>query len=440
MKPWFPFFVQLDGAAGLLVGGGKVALRKAEKLLPYGPRLTVVAPDFCPELLRLAEEAAGLELLPRAFSETDLDLLPAFVIAATDDQTLNRRIADLCRRRRILVNVVDDPEACGFFFPALVQQGRLSVGISTGGASPTAAVWLKEQVQRLLPPDFGDILDRLAGRRAAIQAECPDETVRAARLREAFVRDLEGCGPGRVALVGAGCGSADLITVRGLRLLRQCRAVVYDDLIDEVLLEEVPSGAARIYVGKRGGRPSTSQEEINHLLAELAGGGGLVVRLKGGDPFVFGRGGEEALALQQAGIPFEVVPGISSAIAIPAEAGIPVTHRALSRAVHIFAAHAAPGGGQPDFSRCAALDGTLVFLMGLQRLPQIAEELMRGGMEPETPAAVISGGNAACPAAVRAPLSGIAEAAREAGITSPAVIVVGGTAALELTSRSGGDV
>ena len=432
MKPWFPFFVRLDGAAGLLVGGGRVALRKAEKLLPYGPRLTAVAPAFCPELVRLAQDA-GMELLPRAFSETDLDASPAFVIAATDDEALNRRVAALCRQRGILVNVVDDPEACGFLFPALVRRGRLSVGISTGGASPTAAVWLKEQIERLLPPDFAGTLDRLARRRADVQAGCPAEAHRAARFREAFARDLAGSA-GRVALVGAGCGKADLITVRGLRLLRQCRAVVYDDLIDQALLEEAPAGAGRIYVGKRSGRQAASQEEISRLLVELAREGGLVVRLKGGDPFVFGRGGEEALALQQAGIPFEVVPGISSAIAVPAEAGIPVTHRALSRAVHIFTAHTAPGS-QPDFRRCAALDGTLVFLMGLQRLPQIAEELMRGGMMPDTPAAVISGGNAARPAVVRAPLVRIAEAAWQAEIAAPAVIVVGETAGMDLTFR-----
>ncbi len=436
MKPWFPFFVRLDGAAGLLVGGGRVALRKAEKLLPYGPRLTVVAPEFCPELIRLAEDA-GLELLPRAFSETDLDASPAFVIAAAGDEAMDRRIAALCRQRGILVNAADTPEACGFLFPALVQRGRLSVGISTGGASPTAAVWLKEQIERLLPPDFAGALDRLAGRREKVRAGCAEEAERAQRFREEFARELAGSA-GRVVLVGAGCGKADLITVRGLRLLRRCRAVVYDDLIDPALLDEAPAGAERIYMGKRSGRQAASQEEISRLLVELAREGGLVVRLKGGDPFVFGRGGEEALALQQAGIPFEVVPGISSAIAVPAEAGIPVTHRALSRSVHIMTAHTAPGS-QPEFSRCAALDGTLVFLMGVQRLPQIAEGLIRGGMPPETPAAVVSGGNAARPAAVRAPLSRIAEAARQAEITAPAVIVVGETAAMDLTFRPDGD-
>ena len=438
---WFPFFIQLEGTRGLLVGGGRVALRKAEKLLPFGAQLTVVAPCICPPLAALP----GLTLCRRAFADSDLSPAPDFVIAATGDRALDRRIAALCRTRRILVNVVDDPAACGFYFPALVQRGRLCIGISTGGASPTAAAWLRQKIEALLPPGFDGILDRLAARREAVKAEGGSEAKRAERLQQAFALELaaaeaphapaaarENAGPGRVALVGAGCGRADLITVRGLRLLQQCRAVVYDDLIDTALLDTAPAGAERIYVGKRSGRHSAPQAEINAALIALAQRGGLTVRLKGGDPYVFGRGGEEALALQRAGIPFEVVPGITAAIAVPAEAGIPVTHRGVSRAVHIITAHTQDE--TPDFSRWAALaaDGTLVFLMGLQRLPQIAAGLLAGGLPPQTPAAVLSGGNAPHPAAVRASLGEITDAARAAGDEAPAVIVVGDVAGMEL--------
>ena len=438
---WFPFFIQLEGARGLLVGGGRVALRKAEKLLPFGAQLTVVAPRICPPLAVLP----GLTLCRRAFADSDLSPAPDFVIAATGDRALDRRIAALCRARRILVNVVDDPAACGFYFPALVQRGRLCIGISTGGASPTAAAWLRQKIEALLPPGFDGILDRLAARREAVKAEGGSEAKRAERLQQAFALELaaaeappvpaaarENAGPGRVALVGAGCGRADLITVRGLRLLQQCRAVVYDDLIDSALLDTAPAGAERIYVGKRSGRHSAPQAEINAALIALAQRGGLTVRLKGGDPYVFGRGGEEALALQRAGIPFEVVPGITAAIAVPAEAGIPVTHRGVSRAVHIITAHTQDE--TPDFSSWAALaaDGTLVFLMGLQRLPQIAAGLLAGGLPPQTPAAVLSGGNAPHPAAVRASLGEITDAARAAGVEAPAVIVVGDVAGMEL--------
>ena len=438
---WFPFFIQLEGTRVLLVGGGRVALRKAEKLLPFGAQLTVVAPCICPPLAALP----GLTLCRRAFADSDLSPAPDFVIAATGDRALDRRIAALCRTRRILVNVVDDPAACGFYFPALVQRGRLCIGISTGGASPTAAAWLRQKIEALLPPGFDGILDRLAARREAVKAEGGSEAKRAERLQQAFALELaaaeaphapaaarENAGPGRVALVGAGCGRADLITVRGLRLLQQCRAVVYDDLIDSALLDTAPAGAERIYVGKRSGRHSAPQAEINAALIALAQRGGLTVRLKGGDPYVFGRGGEEALALQRAGIPFEVVPGITAAIAVPAEAGIPVTHRGVSRAVHIITAHTQDE--TPDFSRWAALaaDGTLVFLMGLQRLPQIAAGLLAGGLPPATPAAVLSGGNAPHPAAVRASLGEIVAAARAADVEAPAVIVVGDVAGMEL--------
>lgn len=432
--PWFPMFVQLKGAEALLVGGGTVALRKAEKLLPYGPSIKVVAPDIIPELTTLP----GLTLCRRPFAESDLQGTPALVIAATDEPALNRKIAALCREKRIPVNVVDDPEACGFLFPALVRRGRLSVGISTGGASPTAAVWLKERIESILPPHFGAALDRLEALRPALKAQVSDGRDRAARFRAAFERELAvPAGPaaespsGHVALVGAGCGSADLITVRGLRLLRQCTALVYDDLIDASLLDELPAGAETFYMGKRSGHHAAPQEEINAKLIALAQAGHRVVRLKGGDPFVFGRGGEEALALQQAGIGFEVVPGISSAIAIPGEAGIPVTHRGLSREVHIITAHT-KAEEQPDYRRYAALEGTLVFLMGLQRLEKIAADLQAGGMAGDTPAAVVSGGNAAHPAAVRAPLCRIAQAARKAEVEAPAIILVGNVAALDV--------
>lgn len=238
---------------------------------------------------------------------------------------------------------------------------------------------------------------------------------------------------GCVYLIGAGCGQADLITLRGLELLRQCDAVVYDDLIADELLQAAPPQARRIYMGKRLGRHSAPQEEISRTLVELAGQGLRVARLKGGDPFVFGRGGEEALALQAAGIPFQVVPGVSSAVAIPALAGIPVTHRGLSRGFHVVTAHTAQGG-RDDLDRLAQLEGTLVFLMGLSHLQEIAEGLIAGGKPPKTPAAVVSGGCAPHPATVRAPLGQLADAAQRAGVQPPAVIVVGETAALDLTS------
>ena len=241
---------------------------------------------------------------------------------------------------------------------------------------------------------------------------------------------------GSVSLIGAGCGAMDLITVRGLERLRQCDAVVYDDLIDAELLDAAPAHAQRIYMGKRLGQHSAQQQEISQMLVELAQQGKRVVRLKGGDPFVFGRGGEEALSLQQAGIEFEEIPGISSCIAIPAQAGIPVTHRGLSRSFHVITAHTAENSQNDSekIKNLAALDGTLVFLMGLGRLEQLTESLIQARKAEDTPAAVISGGNAPHPMTVRGTLRTIAQQVRQAEVKAPAVIVVGQVAALELLS------
>lgn len=437
---WFPFFTELSGREGLIVGGGTVALRKIRKLLPFGPRLTVVAPEIQPQI----REISGLTLLERPFQPEDMKNNLAFVIAATDDSEENHAIAAACRERKIPVNVVDDPKACTFLFPALVHRGKLTVGISTGGASPTAAVRLKEEIGDLLPEGYGEILDFLEEKRPEVKKLVPEKK-HAGTMKRLCEECLKQGGPlteedylqilrdtkdrkGKVALVGAGCGKADLLTLRAMRLLRSCDAVVYDDLIDPEILGMVPESARRLYMGKRSGVHSASQEEISRTLVELGREGLNVVRLKGGDPFVFGRGGEEALALKEAGIPVTVVPGISSAIAIPGEAGIPVTHRRLSREVHIITAHTADEGG--NYGRYSALEGTLVFLMGLSRLEAIASQLIAGGKSPETPAAVISGGNAPIRQTVRGTLWDIAVRAKD--VRAPAVIVVGDVAGLEL--------
>ncbi len=243
--------------------------------------------------------------------------------------------------------------------------------------------------------------------------------------------EKQGC----VYLVGAGCGGPELLTLRGASLLGTCDTVVYDDLIAGGILSLVPDQAEKLYMGKRCGKHSASQEEICSLLIAKARMGKRVVRLKGGDPFVFGRGGEEILALRKAGIAYEEVPGVSSAIAIPAMAGIPVTHRGVSRSVHIVTAHTAdtPDGLPSYLEELAHLPGTLVFLMGLNRLEQIAKRLIGGGMPADTPAAVISGGNAPEPAAVRGTLADIVRRTQEAGVQAPAVIVVGAAAAMNLS-------
>lgn len=238
---------------------------------------------------------------------------------------------------------------------------------------------------------------------------------------------------GKVILAGAGCGSFDLITLRGIKALQSCDIVIYDSLIDTRLLDYAP-GAEKICVGKRAGQHSAKQEEINALLVEKALSGRTVVRLKGGDPFVFGRGGEEILELEKHGIPFAVIPGVTSSVAVPELAGIPVTHRHSARSFHVITGHTADSCTPENLAQYAKLSGTLVFLMGLNSLESIAEGLVSGGMSADTPAAVISNGATRFQRTVRGRIADIAAKTRKEGLTAPAIIIVGETAAFDFSA------
>lgn len=450
---YFPFFIDIGGKNGLIAGGGRIALHKLQKLLPYGAALTVVAPEVS-ELLEQTALKNDIRVIKRRFEPSDLTGM-CFVIAASDDAGANAEIARLCKERGILVNVVDDKNACSFLFPSLVKEGNLSIGISTEGTSPEAAAALRSRIASVIPADMDAILAYLGSLRPLAKKYIQDDSRRAEFLKdmaricmdtdavfdeEETMRRLEAYGPCAgeikiegVLLVGAGCGSADLITVRGQRAIRRARVLVYDDLIDQRLLDHASERCERIYVGKRNGRHSMGQEQIQNLLIQKAREGGLVVRLKGGDPFVFGRGMEEMMALRSAGILAAYIPGISSCVAIPALAGIPVTHRAVSRSFHVIAGHQA---GQDlemcpgiDFAALSRLEGTLVFMMGLGQLSGIAQGLIRAGKEASTPAAVVHGTFGASVETVRGRLDEIAAKTAEAAVQTPAVIVVGDVAA-----------
>lgn len=432
----FPFFVELEGKRCLVVGGGKVARRKAEALLSFGAQVTLVAPEIQEVLCR----NPGFDLWQRPFREADLEGFD-FVIAASDDFTVNERVAMLCHARKIPVNRADEDGSQGFLFPALVKRGDLTIGISTSGASPTAAGVFRRWIEAGLPQRTEEILTYLRKARERVKAHLPQGEERTGLIRSIAAESLrkgtplipeEEAGlenPGRVYLVGAGCGSADLITVRGLRLIGVCDALVYDALIDKALLEAAPAQAEKIPMGKRAGEESARQEEIIEKMIALARTGKTVVRLKGGDPYLFGRGGEELLALKAAGIPCEEVPGIPSAIGIPAEFDIPVTHRKVSRSLHIITGHTADTQGlPPNMEEFARLEGTLVFLMGLSHLEDIASSLMQYGKSPDTPAAVLSGGNAPVRQCIRGTLETIPQLAKNA--QAPAIILVGDVADL----------
>ena len=434
----FPMFVELSQKRCLVVGGGEVACRKARVLTDCGGLVTVVAPEIREEL----EKNPRVSLRKRPFEKSDLEEDWFLVIAASDDPSVNREVMEGCRKMRIPVNRADEQTEEGFFFPALLQRGELTVGISTSGASPAAAGYLRRLIEAVLPEQCGEMLRSLKKFRDRVQRTLPKKLHRQALLTAAK-QSFEKGAPlseqeqkilcesietgenvmGRVHLVGAGCGSADLITVRGLRLIQSCDALLYDELIDKALLEAAPSHAQIIPMGKRAGKESACQEEITAAMIALAREGKTVVRLKGGDPYLFGRGGEEMLALEKAGIPWDEVPGIPSAIGIPAEFGIPVTHRNVSRSLHIITAHTADTDGLPkDMEQYAKVEGTLVFLMGLGKLEAIVQSLMEHGKNPATPTAVLSGGNAK-KQCIRGRLDTIAQLAKNA--QAPAVILVG---------------
>ena len=434
----FPMFVELSEKRCLVVGGGEVACRKIQVLTDCGGLVTVVAPEIKEELQRNPR----ICLIHRPFQESDLEENWFLVIVASDDPSVNGRVTELCRKKRIPVNRADEQTEDGFFFPALIQRGDLTIGISTSGASPAAAGYFRRLIDRVLPEKCEEMLQNLKKFRERVLSTFPKKHHREALLTAAkqtfekgeplseeeqltLCRQLEQNEPvtGRVHLVGAGCGSADLITLRGLRLIQSCDALLYDELIDKALLDAAPSHAQRIPMGKRAGKESARQEDIIETMISLAREGKTVVRLKGGDPYLFGRGGEEMLALEQAGIPWDEVPGIPSAIGIPAEYGIPVTHRNISRSLHIITAHTADTDGLPkDMAQYAAIEGTLVFLMGLGKLEAIAQSLMKHGKDPATPAAVLSGGNAK-KQCIRGRLDTIARLAKDA--KAPAIILIG---------------
>ena len=461
---YFPFFIDIRNQKGLIVGGGKVAVHKVEKLLPFEPKLTVIAPEIDERLL----ENPRVLCLQKDFQEEDIDGA-TFVIAASNQKSLNAYISNLCQQKGILVNVVDDKEKCGFLFPALIKEGALTVGISTEGASPQVAANIRSEIAAAVPNQIEAILEYLEQLRSLAKAEIKNNELRASFLKgtadfcmkqnrvltkeetlerlkqyqqkEAGKETLLG-----VTLVGAGCGAYDLITVRGLQALRQAQILIYDDLIDERLLSYVSESCEKVYVGKRNGKHSMKQEEINTLLVEKAKTGKRVVRLKGGDPFVFGRGGEEILALKQEHIPVEEVPGITSSIAVPAAAGIPVTHRKLSRSFHVITGHTfdSEDGLPQDIEALALVQGTLVFLMGFTHIKAITERLLACGKAPDTPAAVVhgtfgrefmeKGAIAAYPEAlaIRGTLADIAQKLENTTFPTPAIIVVGETAGMEL--------
>ncbi len=434
--------INLTGRPCLVVGGGRVATRKVRSLLAAGAVVHVVAPRLTTELTALVADGRVAHR-SHEYRPSDLDGC-ILAVAATNDSALNRLIADDATAARILVNVVDAPEHSSFTVPATAHRGRVSVSVATDGASPVLSRHLRDQVDRALGDEWGAVADALHDARSALITALPDPTERAAAVSR-LLRDGLGerigdladpaeivaaatAAPvGHVALIGAGPGDPGLFTLRGAALLGRADVVVHDRLGTEQVLELARPDCELIDVGKEPGRHGMNQRDINALLVDLGARGRRVVRLKGGDPFIFGRGGEEALALADAGIAFEIVPGISSAIGGAGVSGIPLTHRAVAQSVTIASGHddpAAPAAAA-RWSALGAAPGTLVLLMAMGNLAKIADALIAAGRSAHEPACAIRWATTANEHRVDATLQTLAERCAAADLGNPAVVVIG---------------
>jgi uroporphyrin-III C-methyltransferase/precorrin-2 dehydrogenase/sirohydrochlorin ferrochelatase len=445
---YFPVFFDLQGQHVLVVGGGGVALRKVSLLERCGAVLTVVAPDIVPELEERAARGS-LSLRRREFIPGDLDGA-RLVVVATSRRAINRWIANLSDARGVPVNVVDDREASRFIVPAIIDRDPVLVAVSTGGTSPVLARRLRERLEASLPQRLGDFAQWLRTLRQ-ISRERLRDTQERRRFFETLIDgpaarrfmsgDLHGAlsvaqrllahtaqaarQGGEVTLVGAGPGDPDLLTLKALRALQDADVILHDRLVPAAILDFARRDAMRICVGKSAGAPSTPQGEINALLIQHARAGSRVVRLKGGDPFVFGRGGEELEALAAAKIDFSVIPGVTAASGCAAYAGIPLTHRDHAHSVSFVTGHADGNGREPDWPALASPGATAVFYMGLARLESIAQRLLDHGAPSTLPAAIVAHGTLPEQRVIVATVATIAAATQAAGVESPALLIVG---------------
>ncbi len=444
-----PIFVELLDRPCLVVGGGAVAERKVRELIDAGAVVTVVSPTVTAGLERLGDDGR-IQLRAEAFTEAHLED-HWLVVAATADRELNTRVAGAATSKQRFCNVVDDAELCSFIMPAVVRRSPVTVAVSSGGRSPVVARWVKGLIETLLPERLGDVAS-LAGRWRQRVAEAITDVDQRRRFWE---RLLEGPVPercyagqerqaelvmeqaladwhqgdansvGEAYLVGAGPGSADLITLRGRQLLSQAEVVLYDRLIGADVLDFARRDARKISVGKQPGQPSITQEQINRLLVQLVRSGKRVCRLKGGDPMIFGRGGEELEALAAAGLPFQVVPGVSAFAGCAAYAGIPLTLRGVARSVVLTTGHT-EDSGQYDLAPLRS-DQTLALYMGVAQYGEIATQLIDNGSDPETPVAVVEHGTMQTQRVISTVLGKLAEAAATLEIKAPALLLVGET-------------
>jgi len=440
---YLPLFVRVNNQSCLVVGGGEIAARKIALLCRANASVTIVAPDVSAATQELVDNHQ-LERITRQYRSDDIRG-HMLVVSATDIEAVNRQVYEDCVAARVLVNSVDMPALSNVIFPALIDRSPVIVAVSTGGSSPTLARIVRSWIEARLPARLGRLAEFIAARRSLIKdrlQSIPERQVFWERIingsvaeqifrgdeagaRAAFDDSDNRARNGFVALVGAGPGDPELLTLKALRLLQSADVVLYDNLVNRGILDYVRRDAQLTYVGKKWRAASTRQEQIHELMLEHARDGLNVVRLKGGDPFIFGRGGEELEALTQAGIECFAVPGITAASGTASYAGIPLTHRDASQSVRFVTGHRASNRTNLDWPELAKPDQTIVIDMGLPGLEQIFSNLMLHGASPELPAAVIEQATLPSQRVVIGTLSNLAAKVRAAEMQGPTTIVIG---------------
>lgn len=448
---FFPIFMNIKSRQCLVVGGGKVAARKIALLLKAGATVKVISPDLCREVNEMAK-TGQIEHFPRMFDEKDIcdsgacDIV--LVIAATSDQATNQRISELAKARSMPVNVIDQPHLCSFIMPSIVDRSPIQIAISTGGSSPVLARLLRTRLESYIPAAFGKLAQLVDGFRTKVIEKFPNTEQRryfweeildgrvtellfqgnehAARhaLQEAIDEDFV-AHQGEVYLVGAGPGDPDLLTFRALRLMQRADVVVYDRLVSQGILDLVRRDAELVYVGKERNNHAVPQEGINQLLVRYAKEGKRVLRLKGGDPFIFGRGGEEIETLKENHVNFQVVPGITAAAGCASYGGIPLTHRDYAQSCIFVTGHLKDGTVNLNWQALAHTNQTIVFYMGLQAVNVIHKELVANGLSNDTPAALVEQGTTENQRVHVGTLSTLAEIVKNENVKPPTLIIVG---------------
>nr|WP_275254101.1 siroheme synthase CysG [Acinetobacter baumannii] len=430
----------------LIVGGGHIALRKATLLAKAGAIIDVVAPTIEDQLLQLIKTTDG-EPFIEAFAEKFLSTPYRLVIAATNDAEVNKTVFEQCEARNLLVNSVDDIPHCRFMVPAIIDRSPLIVSVASNGTSPVLSRLIRTQLETSIPHGMGKLAEFSGKWRNQVKEKIsnPDErrifweNLYASPLKEQVFNDnldvadsmleqalQEWKAPkGEVYLVGAGPGDPELITLKALRLMQQADVVIYDRLVSAPILELCRRDAIKIYVGKARSNHSVPQDGINALLVDYAKKGKRVCRLKGGDPFIFGRGGEEIQELFQAGVPFQVVPGITAASGCSAYAGIPLTHRDYAQSVRFLTGHLKEGSPELPWNELVYENQTLVLYMGLVGLERICEQLIAHGQRPDMPVALISKGTTPEQKVVVGSLADIASKVTEHQIHAPTLTIIG---------------